>query len=156
FTLDTLDWGFMRPRRANDRGLAYAQAEWIVEYIEQRWGHPTLLTLLKAFQNRKTQETAFREVLKLPPEQFMTEFKAWANKQVESWGLPAAPVGELLKLKATAALSPKDAAAQAKLAEAAWYSEDVATAESAARAALKADRNQSLASEVLGRLLVLR
>src|SRR5215468_2524160 len=53
-------------------------------------------------------------------------------------------------------LSPKDAGAQAKLAEAGWYADDVATAESAARAALKIDKAQPLACEILGRLLVLK
>ena len=156
FSLESIDWGFMRPRRANDRALAYAQSEWFIEYIVERWSRQAVIDLLRCFRDRRTLAAAWNEVLKTSPEAFVRDFKPWAAKQVLSWGLPAAPVGDIVKLRAAALVTPRDAKSQALLAEAAWYDEDMKLAESAARAALKADKEQPLANTILGRLLVLQ
>src|SRR5207244_2543569 len=37
FTLESIDWGFMRPKRSDDRELAYAQGEWMVGYIAKHY-----------------------------------------------------------------------------------------------------------------------
>ncbi|MFH0983041.1 MAG: tetratricopeptide repeat protein, partial [Planctomycetota bacterium] len=37
FTLESIDWGFMRPRREDDRQVAYAQSEWMCEYLVERF-----------------------------------------------------------------------------------------------------------------------
>ncbi len=119
FTLDKIDWGFIRPKRATDRGQAYAQSEWMVEYITERWGPQAITDLLTAFRNRKTQPEAVRQVLKIECEAFDRDFKAWATKHVKQWDLPHEPdesVEEIEeKLDNLFGLASDNAAEEAKL-----------------------------------------
>ena len=43
FTLESIDWGFIRPKRPGDRQMAYAQSEWMCEYIVEPLQGPALL-----------------------------------------------------------------------------------------------------------------
>ncbi|HVP13105.1 MAG TPA: tetratricopeptide repeat protein, partial [Phycisphaerae bacterium] len=88
FTLESIDWGFIRPREPDARGLAYAQSEWMVEFITERYGDRAIPGMLKAMREGVTQEQVFKQVLKCEPAAFEKEFKAWAAKGVEAWGLP--------------------------------------------------------------------
>lgn len=89
FDLDAIDWAFVRPRRAGDRTLAYAQSEWMVECLVQREGRAVIGRLLKAFEAGKPQSAVFAEVVGISPDQFYKHFLGWAAGQVASWGLPA-------------------------------------------------------------------
>ncbi len=86
FPLDQLTWGFVRPRRPMDKQLAYAQSLWIVEYIEQKWGHDAILKLLDQFHQGTEVGAAFETVLNQPPAAFDAAFGAWARQRVASWG----------------------------------------------------------------------
>ena len=59
FTLETIDWGFIRPRKSGDRAQAYAQSEWMIEYIAERYGEGAVGRLLKAFRDGLNQKEAF-------------------------------------------------------------------------------------------------
>jgi cellulose synthase operon protein C len=86
FTMDNLTWGFVRPKRPQDRSLAYAQSFWICTYIAEKWSHDHLLKMMAEFKKGKTQDDVFPTVLGVSTLSFNDEFFAWAEKQVAGWG----------------------------------------------------------------------
>jgi len=149
FTLQTLDWGFMRPRKATDRSMAYAQSEWQIEYIESRWGKEKMIGLLKAFRERKTQEEAFREVLGISTADFDRDFATWARKQAEGWNLRMDRPGELRRLQALAKMAPFDAGIRARLAESFMREHEYGAAREQAMKALAIDEDEPRAVYVM-------
>lgn len=98
FTLESLDWAFVRPKQPDDRTLAYAESEWMVEYLIERHGQDVIGRMLQGFDGGKQQPVVFRDVIGIAPEQFHTEFLAWAVRQVQSWGLPTRSLPGVPKL----------------------------------------------------------
>lgn len=98
FDLDTINVGFVRPKRPSDRALAYAQGHWMYEYIIERWGNTAPLDLMDLYATGVREGEAFRRVLNIPREEFLRDFRAWARAQLVSWGMtptdahPAIPV----------------------------------------------------------------
>jgi tetratricopeptide (TPR) repeat protein len=86
FPLDQLTWGFVRPKKPADKQLAYAQSLWIVEYIEEKWGHEAMLKLLDQFRDGADVKAAFGAVLNQSPATFDPGFFAWAKHRVAGWG----------------------------------------------------------------------
>jgi tetratricopeptide (TPR) repeat protein len=89
FTMENLTWGFVRPKRPIDRQLAYAESFWICEYIEENWGHETVLRMLEEFRRGKEQRDVFPKILGKGLTEFQTDFFAWTEKQVAGWGYDA-------------------------------------------------------------------
>jgi len=87
FTLQTITWGFVRPRSPTDRPLAYAQAHWMFQYITQKFGHQAILDLLALYREGMPETKAITQVTGQEPAVFMTGFKAWAGTEVKSWGM---------------------------------------------------------------------
>ncbi|QDV89563.1 tetratricopeptide repeat protein [Phycisphaerae bacterium RAS2] len=154
FTLKTIDWGFMRPRRADDRELAYAQSEWMVEYIIERWGEPKIHEMLKGFKDRQTQAEVFEKVLGANEDEFSRAFSTYASKEVNTWGLPDVQVEDSEKLAKQLEAREDDAGLLARYAESLLMDGDVKKAEEIANRALKRDAKQTRALEVLGHILV--
>ncbi len=86
FTMEGLTWGFVRPKRPMDRQLAYAQSAWICQYIEETWGHETILKMLAEFRKGKEQDVVFPDLLGKTLSAFSTDFFAWTEKQIATWG----------------------------------------------------------------------
>ena len=86
FQLDGLTWAFIRPRRPIDRQLAYAQSSWICQFIDQTYGHATILAMLDQFRQGKTQEEVFENALHRTQSDFFGQFERWCEKQVAGWG----------------------------------------------------------------------
>jgi tetratricopeptide (TPR) repeat protein len=86
FSMENLTWAFVRPKRPQDRSLAYAQSFWICKYIEEKWGHDKILAMMAEFAKGKSQEEVFPTVLNVDLDSFSKEFFAWTEKQVEGWG----------------------------------------------------------------------
>lgn len=108
FTLDTINWGFIRPRTPMDRPLAYAQADWMLEYIAERYGHDKIIAMMRLFREGMSDVDAITQVLGVSANAFFEDFKSWAHEQVKLWGLgPQPQVPDL----------PEDSAAAAKLPE---------------------------------------
>ena len=157
FPIKELDWGFIRPKKRTDRSLAYAQAEWIMEYVIETRKYPAILAMLRGFRDGMTQKELFAKVLKTTEEKFDKDFAAWAKKQIEQWGYPSDPRPTLITAKAAIAKAKSgdkkaQAAAQAKLAIAFYTGpagRSMSKAESTAKAALKLDPNQPEALAVL-------
>jgi tetratricopeptide (TPR) repeat protein len=86
FPIDQLTWSFVRPKRPIDRQLAYAESYWICKYIEEAYGHETILKLLQDFHDAEPQEVAFPKETKKSLDEFQKDFFAWCEKTVSTWG----------------------------------------------------------------------
>ena len=149
FSLDDINWGFMRPRRPNARMQAYAQSEWMCEFIIDRWGYDSINALLKRFRDGKTQVQAFEEQLKISEAEFDSAFRQWAGQQASKWCFDLTPPVPVAAAREEAELKPQEAAVLARLARAeldAGFSEP---ALEAARRALAIDDEERTALKVL-------
>ncbi len=108
YPVKSLSWGFIRPdRRRRGRGartLAYAQSEWIFEYVVEKKGYDAIIKMLNGFRDGWTQTKVFAEVLGTTEEQFDKDFRAWAIKQIESWGFDPKPLKRMSESAARKAL----------------------------------------------------
>lgn len=91
FDMEEINWAFIRPRHANDRSLAYAQGDWMVQYINERFGSSALIRLVDRYYHGVREEQAMRESLGISRDEFVRGFLVWAGEQVKSWGLAAKP-----------------------------------------------------------------
>ncbi|MEZ6193851.1 MAG: tetratricopeptide repeat protein, partial [Phycisphaerales bacterium] len=96
FALDQINWGFIRPKTPTDRPLAYAQSDWMLEYIAVRYGHKAITDMLALYYDGVPDTEALVRVTDESPEAFMSGFKAWAGGQVQAWGLAEYPTGPRL------------------------------------------------------------
>ncbi|HWE01260.1 MAG TPA: tetratricopeptide repeat protein [Tepidisphaeraceae bacterium] len=86
FPIDQLTWSFVRPKRPIDRQLAYAESYWICKYIEETYGHDTILRMLSDFHDAEPQEVAFPKETKKSLSDFQNDFFAWCEATVAKWG----------------------------------------------------------------------
>jgi tetratricopeptide (TPR) repeat protein len=153
FPVHEMDWGFIRPKANGDRELAYAQAEWTMEYIIATYKYPMILKMLDGFTADLSQKDVFEKIVGQTEVQFDAAFHAWAKGQIEEWGFDTTPPPNPQQAIAEAKAKPNDAAAQAKLAFAMFITRQMPAAEQAARAALAIDPNQRVGLSVLCRVL---
>jgi tetratricopeptide (TPR) repeat protein len=119
FDFSEINLAFIRPKKPTDRQQAYAQGQWMYEYMLKRWGNRAPLDLMDKYAAGEREDAAMKEVLGLDQSQFLEEFKGWAKKEVASWGMgPQKPsIRELLEEEATA--QAKEAADKAAAEKAA-------------------------------------
>ncbi|HEV7302509.1 MAG TPA: tetratricopeptide repeat protein [Tepidisphaeraceae bacterium] len=86
FRMDELTWGFVRPKKPSDRQQAYAQSFWVCQYIQEKYGHDTILKMLEAFRNAERQEDVFPRLTGRSMSQFFEDFRSWAQQQTSTWG----------------------------------------------------------------------
>lgn len=144
-----LNWSFIRPKRRGDRSLAYAQSEWMLEYIITTRGYETVIDLLEGFEQGLTQAEVFDRHLATSERAFDTAFAAWARGEVERWGFSPEPLPDLREARKAAEAGPNDADAHARLAEALYRSGRREDGANAARKALALDAEQTTALAVL-------
>ncbi len=156
FPIRELNWGFIRPKRLGDRSLAYAQSEWLLEYIIATRKYPAVIRMLEGFRDGLSQAEVFRTVLGTTEEEFDKGFGAWAKKEIERWGFPSESWPTLASASAAVRARPSDASAHADLAVASFYSGRLSQAEAAAREALKLDGTNTRAMSVLATVLLSR
>jgi cellulose synthase operon protein C len=102
FKIADLDAGFMRPRRAEDVGVAYFQASQVVEFIVERHGFDAVLKMLALYRDKARTPDVLRQALKLSEDEFDRAF-------MEYVGAKAKPLIEGL-----GAAAPSDAASLSK------------------------------------------
>ncbi len=107
FDLEEINVAFVRPKRRQDRGLAYAQGHWMYEFMIERWGPRAPLDLMDRYGAGENEPVAMQRVLGLTRAEFLEEFRAWAADQVRSWGMSlpegVPTLGDLLREEARAA-----------------------------------------------------
>ncbi len=155
FTLESVDWGFIRPKRASDRQMAYAQSEWMVEFIIDRFGYDAIQKMLKRYHDGATQAQALRELFHMELSDFDKAFAAWSRAEVNKWGCPfdLTPPGDVVELRQKADGTEASAELIAQLARAEFDASEYDRAEAAARRSLEVDPAQRAALEVLVRLM---
>ncbi|QDU34233.1 Tetratricopeptide repeat protein [Poriferisphaera corsica] len=87
FDYNNINWGFVRPETDYDRSLAYAQANWMLQYIIETYSHDALLNLLALYRTGTSDSDGLHQITGLSTTEFMTNFKQWATKEVTAWGL---------------------------------------------------------------------
>jgi tetratricopeptide (TPR) repeat protein len=102
FNINDLTWGFWRPRKPTDRNLAYAESFWLCRYLEETYGHESILKLLEEFHQGHSADDAFAAATKKSSAAFFDEFSAWTEKQVAGWGYDPATNGKFQLLTAQA------------------------------------------------------
>jgi tetratricopeptide (TPR) repeat protein len=149
FAIKELDWGFIRPQRAGDRSLAYAQSEWVLEHIIESRGYQTIPRMLKGFRDGLTQAEVFEKIVGVKEKQFDEGFRQWAKQTVKKWGFNPEPPPDYAQAAKAAKEKPDDAKAQAAYAVALYYRNRLSEAEKAARKALELDPKNTRALAVL-------
>jgi cellulose synthase operon protein C len=149
FSVKELDWGFIRPQRAGDRSLAYAQSEWEMEYIIETKGYDTVVKMLKAFGDGMTQPDVFEKIVGAKEKDFDENFRKWAHTTVKKWGFNPDPPPDLAKAAKEAKDKPADPVALATYAVALYYRNDFKQAEEQAKKALEKDPKNTKALGVL-------
>ncbi len=76
-----LDRGFVHPTTPVQVLVSYFQAGRICDYINEKWGWPTLMAMLKDFGNNEDTATVVRKNLKIVPEEFDKQFVASVEKE---------------------------------------------------------------------------
>ena len=84
-----LDWGFIRPSAPWQRHLAYAQSQWMLEYLIKQHGKAKILKMLDAFKRGLDQREVFEQVFEQTEKEFDNSFEQWARRQVDLWGFDA-------------------------------------------------------------------
>jgi len=155
FTLESIDWGFMRPKRPMDRQMAYAQSEWMCEYIVERFGYDKLIAMLERYRAGKTQAAVFEELLGIPTTEFDRDFSIWARKGAESWCFDLSPLENVEALRKSAEADDASAEMLGRLAKAELEVDEFENALSAARKAQEKDENEPRSLEVIGSVLAM-
>lgn len=152
FPIAELDWGFIRPKRPTDRGQAYAQSEWTLEFIIRKHGFAKLGELLHAFSEGKSQEQVFQEVLGTTQMRFDEAFRQWAQQQVEQWGFDPEPPGNWKQTAGALETNPGDPDLLAEHARALLAKRKIKEARQAVEKALEINPNHVPALRVQAKL----
>jgi tetratricopeptide (TPR) repeat protein len=137
FKFEDLTKGFVYPKRATDIALAYAESEWIYEYLTTTYGHDKMLDFMHGFRDGKTEAEAFQSAYGKPSATINGDFLKWAGEQIAVWGLPNTVLPTLAAAQAAAAKDPADAKAQRILLNALLANNKIADAEKMVRALLE-------------------
>lgn len=89
FDLDTINVAFVRPKRPTDRGLAYAQGHWMYEFMIERFGPRVPLDLMDRYAKGEREESAFKAVMGVGRDEFLSRFHDYAKQQLAAWGMLA-------------------------------------------------------------------
>ena len=154
FPVATIDWRFMRPKQASDVLQAYTQSDWMAEYIVERFGFDTLVTLLQQYRAGTPQPQIFTRQLGLTEAQFDAAFATWAQAHLTRMGFDLTPVEDPAALRTLVAQDPENAALHGRLARALRDAGTPQDALKAARAALALDENNRHALEVAAEQLL--
>ncbi len=152
FPLGELNWGFIRPKRPGDRQLAYAQSEWILEYIIETYGFETVRGMLKGFGKGHGQERIFTEILEIDEETFDENFRRWAAGTVTEWGYDPVKPPKASETAGRLREDPDDPARLAEHAKALFFARKHKQAGAFAQKALKRDKDNATALRLLARI----
>ncbi len=154
FTLESIDWGFIRPKKPTDRQMAYAQSEWMCEYIVERFGYESFNAMLRRFREGQTPRRVFVEQLGIEPSDFDAAFAEWAKREIAGWGFESTPPEDVDELRRALQERPDDGTLIGRLARAEFDAEEWDEALKSARRALELDPKQVSALDVLANVLV--
>ncbi len=117
FSLETIDWGFIRPRQADDRQMAYAQSEWMCEFLIEEHGYDVINKMLRMYREGRVPRDVFPSATGVTTAEFDERFKVWALADAQAWGLPLDPAPDPLVVKWMLRTYPDSANLHADMAE---------------------------------------
>ncbi len=87
FDLAVINTAFIRPKKPTDRGQAYAQGHWMVQFIVDRWGPAMPTALMDRYAAGEREASAFEAELGISTDAFMEAFLEWAAEDLRRVGL---------------------------------------------------------------------
>jgi tetratricopeptide (TPR) repeat protein len=85
FPIANLDNAFLRPKRAEDTGLAYFQASQVCHFIEDKYGFNAILDILRGYKEKKKTPEILSQVLKLSESDFDREFNTYIHGKIDKY-----------------------------------------------------------------------
>ncbi|MHC4975219.1 MAG: peptidase MA family metallohydrolase [Planctomycetota bacterium] len=101
FDMREINIAFVRPRRPDDRGFAYAQGHWMYEFIIERFGDSTPLRMMDLYAQGVPENQTMLDVLGVTQSEFHEMFVEWAWDQAREWGMVVEPSVALLRFRET-------------------------------------------------------
>lgn len=158
FTLDTVLYGFVRPKRPAEHALAYAQSQLYVEYLTKTHGEAAVGKLLTAYRDGLDTATALKAACGVDKASFEAGYKAHVLAVVKTLAPAAAKkiekpltVGEL---EAANAAEPDDHDVAAQLADALLKRDQPQEARKLVDRVLNADDTHPTANVVKAKLFL--
>jgi len=153
--LDTINLGFIRPDEADDRQMAYCQAQLYARYMGKRFGPDAQIKMLAAYRRGLTTEAAIRECFGVDKEDFEKQYLEYLDDVVKTirTRVDAEEPVKFSQLERELKAKPDDADLNAKMAYEHFARRDLKAARPLADKALKLKPHHPLASYVKARLL---
>lgn len=82
--LDTINLGFIRPKEADDRQMAYCQAQLYARYMLKRFGPDALIKMLAAYRRGLTTEGAIDACFHVAKPDFETGYLAYLDEVIKT------------------------------------------------------------------------
>jgi tetratricopeptide (TPR) repeat protein len=153
FTLDNINFGFIRPSDSNDWTCAYAQAQIYIEFMLKTYGDQSVPRLLAAFAENLSTTEAVEKASGVKVAQFEQGYREYVGKLVDSWGLQASTASQNIeRLQEKVAEQPENADLHAALAAAHLAKGELPLARKHAVQAAKLSPKQPTAALVLATL----
>ncbi|MBA2115861.1 tetratricopeptide repeat protein [Bremerella alba] len=155
FNLDTINYGFIRPSDQDDWTMAYCQAYYYSQFIQQKFGPDALDKMLAAYRNYQTTDEILQDEFQIDKADFEKQYVAFLKKEVQGVKLSTQAEQSFAELYQTVDENPQDADAQAQLAYIYLKRKALPDARKHAKNALAADKDQPLAHYIQGRLYLI-
>ncbi|WP_165219266.1 tetratricopeptide repeat protein [Aquisphaera insulae] len=154
--LDTINLGFIRPNEAEDRQMAYCQAQLYARYMLKRFGDDALIKLLMAYRRGLTTDRAIRECFGVDKPDFEKGYLAYLDEVIKTIRVRVnsdeKPV-KFSQLERQLKQKPDDPDLNAQMAYEHYARRDYKAARPLAEKALSLRPHHPLASYVKARLL---
>jgi tetratricopeptide (TPR) repeat protein len=158
--LRDMNAAFTHARSADGMLTAYYAASRVVAYLDERFGFPALVTMLREWGRGRSTEEVFTRALHVDVDTVDADFRAAElarlSRYTDDFTVDLTSYDDLEGARARAAASPSDAVASAELAAAALGQGEAVEALRAAQAAVLLDPHQPIARFVLASLGVTR
>jgi cellulose synthase operon protein C len=153
--LDTINLGFIRPNEADDRQLAYCQAQLYARYMLKRFGQDALIKMLMAYRRGLTTDRAIDDCFQVSKADFEKGYLGYLDEVVKTirTRVSEEPV-KFSVLERQIKEKPDDPDLNAQMAYEHWARRDLKEARPFAEKALELKPHHPLASYVKAQLLV--
>ncbi|TWT39582.1 tetratricopeptide repeat protein [Blastopirellula retiformator] len=154
FDLDTINYGFIRPRDGDDWTMAYCQAYHYAVYLKQRFGEDALLKMLDGYANSLTTDQILEQTFETKQADFERGYRDYLVTVVRDIEIDATAEKSFAQLIRDARDQPKDADVQAEAAYAYLQRKSNTSARKYAEHALEIDPEHPLGLYVKARLFL--
>ncbi len=154
--LDTINLGFIRPDEAEDRQMAYCQAQLYAQYMLGRFGPDALSKMLAAYRRGLTTDRAIDACFHVAKADFEAKYLDFLDdeiKKIQTRAGDEQPI-KFSALEKELKAKPEDATLNARMAYEHYARRDYKAAKPFADKALKLQPKQPMASYVKARLFM--